>query len=68
MSGLLREIFDQLSGMAVLREKVTMTAERVAKMSDLVIDHERRLTRLETLAGTGARATPAVRKRTPKKT
>jgi hypothetical protein len=68
MSGLLREIFDQLSGMAVLREKVTMTAERVAKMSDLVIDHERRLTRLETLAGAGARATPTARKRPPKKT
>jgi hypothetical protein len=43
-----------------------MTAERVAKMSDLVIDHERRLTRLEALAG--ARAAPAARKRTPKKT
>lgn len=57
---LLTDILDRLSGVAVVRERLSDTALRVDRLADRVLDHERRLARLETLileprrAGAGA--------------
>ena len=45
----LTDILDRLSGVAVVRERLMDTAKRVDQMSDHVLDHERRLIRIETL-------------------
>lgn len=47
----LTEILDRLSGVAMVRERVTDTARRVEALAERVLDHERRLIRLETLVG-----------------
>jgi hypothetical protein len=44
---LVAEILDRLSGIAAVREHLNMTSQRVEKLADLMIDHERRLIRLE---------------------
>jgi hypothetical protein len=44
------ELLDRLSGIAVVRERLGDTAKRVDHLADRLLDHERRLTRLETLA------------------
>ncbi|MFZ5594496.1 MAG: hypothetical protein ACOY4D_09620 [Pseudomonadota bacterium] len=44
---LLTEILDRLSGVTVVREKLHATAERVEKLSDTLLDHEKRLIKLE---------------------
>ena len=43
------EILDRLSGIAVVRERLADTARRVELLSERLLDHERRLTRVETL-------------------
>lgn len=43
------ELLDRLSGIAVVRERLGETAKRVELLTDRLIDHERRLTRVETL-------------------
>lgn len=44
---LVTDILDRLSGIAAVREHLNMTSQRVEKLADLMIDHERRLIRLE---------------------
>lgn len=41
------EILDRLSGIAAVREQLNMTSQRVEKLADLMMDHERRLIRME---------------------
>jgi hypothetical protein len=41
------EILDRLSGISAVREHLNMTSKRVEKLADLLIDHERRLIRIE---------------------
>ena len=43
------EILDRISGIAVVRERIADTARRVELLSERLLDHERRLTRVETL-------------------
>lgn len=44
---LVTKILDRLSGIAAVREHLNMTSQHVEKLADLLIDHERRLIRLE---------------------
>ena len=46
---LITELLDRLSGVAVVRERLADTAKRVDSLADRLLDHERRITRLETL-------------------
>jgi hypothetical protein len=46
---LVTEILDRLSGVAIVRERLSDTGQRVDRLSERVLDHERRLARLETL-------------------
>lgn len=55
------EILDRLSGIAVLKERLTETTRNVDRSLEWLLDHEKRLTRLETLS-----ALPAPRARPPK--
>lgn len=50
---LVTEILDRLSGVAVVREKLSETSRKVNTLAAWVLDHEKRLTRLETLSGVG---------------
>jgi hypothetical protein len=43
------EILDRLSGVAVVRERLAETGKRVDQLAERLLDHERRLTRLEAL-------------------
>jgi hypothetical protein len=53
---LLTELLDRLSGVSAVREKLGEAASRLDRLSDLALDHERRLTRVETLVlGKGTR-------------
>jgi len=59
---LVTELLDRLSGIAVVGERLADTTKRVDALADRLLDHERRITRLETLgpqapAG-GARSLP----------
>ncbi len=49
---LVTEILERLSGIAVVREKLTDTSKRTEKMAEWLLDHEKRLTTLETLQST----------------
>jgi hypothetical protein len=42
------ELFDRLSGVGPLKEKQAAIAARIERLSEYLIDHERRLIRLET--------------------
>ena len=44
------ELLDRVSGVAVVRERLGDTAKRVDALAERLVDHERRITRLETLA------------------
>jgi len=59
---LITELLDRLSGVAVVRERLADTAKRVDLLADRLLDHERRITRLETLGSQppsgGARPLP----------
>lgn len=46
---LLSEILDRLSGVAIVRERLSETSQRVERLAERVLDHERRITRVETL-------------------
>ncbi len=46
---LVSEILDRLSGVTVVRERLGETAQRVERLTERLLDHERRLARLETL-------------------
>jgi hypothetical protein len=46
---LITELLDRLSGVAVVRERLGDTAKRVDALTERLVDHERRLTRLEVL-------------------
>ena len=50
---LVTEILDRLSGVAVVREKLSETSQKVNTLAAWVLDHEKRLTRLETLSSVG---------------
>ncbi len=43
------DILDRLSGVTVVRERLAETAKRVDLLADGLLDHERRLTRVEVL-------------------
>jgi hypothetical protein len=42
------EILDRLSGVAVVKEQVAAVKGELARILPLLVDHERRLTRIET--------------------
>ena len=44
----LKEILERLSGVHVVSEKLDITMDRVEKLGDWLLDHERRLVALET--------------------
>jgi hypothetical protein len=44
------DLLDRLSGVAVVRERLGDTAKRVDALAERFVDHERRITRLETIA------------------
>ena len=46
---LVSELLDRLSGVAVVRERLGETAQRLERLAERMLDHERRLTRLETV-------------------
>jgi len=46
---LMSEILDRLSGVTIVRERLGETAQRVERLAERLLDHERRLARLETL-------------------
>ena len=50
---LVTEMLDRLSGIAAVREHLNMTSQRVEKLADIMIDHERRLIRLEVSGPSG---------------
>lgn len=52
------EILDRLSGVAVLRERVGEMSRRLDKAADMLLDHEKRLLRLEAVAAVRASAPP----------
>ena len=52
------EILDRLSGIAILKERLAETNRDVDRSLNWLLDHEKRLTRLETLAGAGAEPPP----------
>ena len=41
------DILERLSGIAVVREKLNDTTQRIDKMADWLLDHEKRITTLE---------------------
>jgi hypothetical protein len=46
---LITELLDRLSGVVVVRERLGDTVKRVDALTERLVDHERRLTRLEVL-------------------
>ena len=59
MSGI-GEILDRLSGVAVVKEQITAVKGELSRVLPLLVEHERRLTRLE------ARSEPPAPKALPK--
>ena len=49
MSSALREIINRLSGMNLVQAKLEDTTSRIEKLADIIVDHEKRLTRNETM-------------------
>jgi hypothetical protein len=45
---LVTDILDRLSGVALVRERVSEVAQRADRLAERMLDHERRLARLET--------------------
>lgn len=48
MTGL-KEVLERLSGIHPVREKLELVVQRIEKLTDLTLDHERRLVRIETI-------------------
>ncbi len=46
---MITELLDRLSGVAVVRERLGDTVKRVDALAERLVDHERRVTRLEVL-------------------
>ena len=44
---LIMEVLERLSGIAIVREKLNDTAQRVDRVGAWLLDHERRIVRLE---------------------
>lgn len=44
---LVMEVLERLSGIAIVREKLNETAQRVDRVGVWLLDHERRIVRLE---------------------
>lgn len=68
------ELLDRLSGIAVVRERLSETVRRVEQLAELVFEHDSRLTRIETImqaaqqrARQGPVAATAKRARLPRK-
>lgn len=59
------EILDRLSGIAVVKEQLSITAKNVDKLGDWLIEHERRISALEGASKTIALT--ATQTKTPKK-
>ncbi len=63
------DILDRLSGVSVVKAELLQTAKRMDRLSDLVLNHETRIARLEgTLTGMTGKSSAArsVTKRLPK--
>jgi hypothetical protein len=45
---LLREVFDRLSGVENINHKLDSLIPRIEKLTDLILQHEHRLTKIET--------------------
>ena len=45
---LITEILDRLTGIAIVREKLSEAARTADRLGEAVLDHEKRLVRLET--------------------
>ena len=54
---LVTDILERLSGIAVVREKLNDTTQRIDKMADWLLDHEKRITTLEATQPVLARKT-----------
>ena len=63
---LVTEMLERLVGIAVLRERVYDTAQRIDRF-DWLLDHERRLTQLETLSPRASKSSAKTPRRLPKK-
>lgn len=63
---LVTEILDRLTGIAVVRTKLDQTTDRVETMGAWLLDHEKRMVRLEARADIPGGAT-AKAKRLPRK-
>lgn len=56
---LVTDVLERLSGIAIVREKLNDTTQRVEKLADWLLDHERRIVRLEEgPAGTRRKSLP----------
>lgn len=64
---LVTEMLERLVGIAVLRERVYDTAQRIDRLADWLLDHERRLTQLETLSPRTSKSSAKTPRRLPKK-
>ncbi len=54
MSKTLKEMYERLSGINLVKQRLEDAIQRLDKMSELALDHEKRLVRLETkLEGQG---------------
>jgi hypothetical protein len=60
MSRILHELYERLSGINLVRTKVADLSRQIERLADTVLDHEKRLIRIETLqAAREARGGPA---------
>ena len=58
------EILDRLTGIAIVRERLVETSKKADRLADAVLDHEKRIVRLETTVYPPAGVAP---KRLPKR-
>jgi hypothetical protein len=49
MSRILKELYERLSGINLVRQKVSDLRREIDRLADTVLDHEKRLIRMETL-------------------
>lgn len=63
---LITDILDRLTGLAVVKAQLDTTAAEVRRMGDWLLDHEKRLIRLEPRPQPSALSTPK-RPRLPRK-
>lgn len=64
---LVAEILDRLTGIAMVREKLSETGRTVDRLAEVVLDHEKRLIRMETTVfPPGGRVAPRSTRALPK--